>query len=627
MRQIDSIRSNSTVFTEAVEAAFRDAETTKPGETSEKAAESLLRDGGLESLSNPYDISAAAHTEAIILERLRPPYFIVRDEIEIKGDYDHVDLIKNNKKLLEKVALGVGRVDLFRHRTLHYAGTGWLVDKDIVVTNRHVARTFSQQEWDGSHGFAEGEFGNMVEARLDYVHQREESGKRRRADVIEILYVAGDGEADIAFLRVEAADNIEPLELDTQRARVGQPVGAVGYPASDGGRNDPALMGDLFGGVYEVKRFSPGLVTGHRYSNVVVQSDYTSLGGNSGSPVICLETGKAIALHFSGRFRDANNAVAADVVASALARTRIAVSVPEMPTEAPTTSASDLSGRNGYEAEFLGNGEHTVQLPGLGAWSSDVAPVSDAPNGVLKYRNFSVVQSASRRLPLLTAVNIDGSRTYRLKRKGRWKLDGRISEDHQIGNELYYRNPLDRGHMVRRRDPGWGDSREQAQQGETDTFHYTNSVPQHEDLNQKDWVGLEDYILDAAETRDFKVSVFTGAVFRKSDHALRSQSGAEGVKIPEEFWKVAVMVHADSGKLSATGYVLSHGPMIRDLTESAFVLGKYETYQIKISKIERETGLDFGPLRNFDPMGSDLGTEAPFQEVVRRVQGAQDLLF
>lgn len=627
MRQIDSIRSNSKSFQEAVEAAFREIKAATPEITSEKAAESLLKDGGMESLSDPFDISSATHTEAIILERLRPPYFFVCDEIEIKGDYDHVDLIKNNKKDLEKIALGVGRVDLFRHRSLQYAGTGWLVDKDIVVTNRHVARIFTQQEWDGSYGFAEGEFGNTIEARLDYVQQREECEKRRRADIVEVLYVAGDGEADIAFLRVEPADNTEPLELDTRRAKVGQPVGAVGYPASDGGRNDPALMDDLFGGVYEVKRFSPGLVTGHRYSNVVVQSDYTSLGGSSGGAILCLETGKVIALHFSGVFREANSAVAADVVACALARTRIAVSVPEMPSEAPTTRASDLNGRNGYEAEFLGEGEYTVPLPGLGAWSSDVAPVTDVADGVLTYRNFSVVQSASRRLPLLTAVNIDGARTYRLKRKGRWKLDGRVSQDHQIGNELYYRNPLDRGHMVRRRDPGWGDSREQAQQGEIDTFHYTNSVPQHEDLNQKDWVGLEDYVLDAAETRDFKVSVFTGPVFRKSDRELRSQSGAEDVKIPEEFWKVAVMVHADSGKLSATGYVLSHGPMIRDLTESAFVLGKYETYQVKISKIERETGLDFGRLRNFDPMGSDLGAEASFQEVVRRVQGPQDLLF
>ncbi|NJN36355.1 MAG: hypothetical protein HC794_03975, partial [Nitrospiraceae bacterium] len=42
--------------------------------------------------------------------------------------------------------------------------------------------------------------------------------------------------------------------------------------------------------------------------------------------------------------------------------------------------------------------------------------------------------------------------------------------------------------------------------GEDDTFHYTNSAPQHEDLNQKDWVGLEDYILQAAHTRGSRLA-------------------------------------------------------------------------------------------------------------------------
>ncbi|MGR3198223.1 MAG: DNA/RNA non-specific endonuclease [Paracoccus sp. (in: a-proteobacteria)] len=40
-----------------------------------------------------------------------------------------------------------------------------------------------------------------------------------------------------------------------------------------------------------------------------------------------------------------------------------------------------------------------------------------------------------------------------LKRRGEWRLDGRLHPDHQVGNEVYRRNPLDRGHMVRRRDP------------------------------------------------------------------------------------------------------------------------------------------------------------------------------
>ena len=62
------------------------------------------------------------------------------------------------------------------------------------------------------------------------------------------------------------------------------------------------------------------------------------------------------------------------------------------------------------------------------------------------------------------------------------------------------------------------------------------------------------------------------------------------------------MVNADTGKLSATAYILSQGDMIRDMTESAFILGQYKVYQVKISKVEMATGLDFGQLRDFDPL-------------------------
>jgi DNA/RNA endonuclease G (NUC1) len=64
------------------------------------------------------------------------------------------------------------------------------------------------------------------------------------------------------------------------------------------------------------------------------------------------------------------------------------------------------------------------------------------------------------------------------------------------------------------------------------------------------WAGLEDYILDNADNRDLKVSVFTGPVLAADDDAYR------GVQLPRQFWKVVVMVK-ESGELSATGYLLS----------------------------------------------------------------------
>lgn len=631
-RQIDSVRS-SPDFARALEeardqvAASSGLESASSGtDAADRAAESLRAGGFTEAMSSPQEARAQLGLEAIILAKLRPAYLILGDQIELDGDYDHRGLIEQQKAALEARARNVGRVDLIYHPSLPFGGTGWLVEKDIVVTNRHVADLFALAGRTGPLDFALGEFGRKIEARLDTLQQRDDRGLQRDpARVREILYIAGPREPDVALLRIDPQDGLEALDLASWRAGVGTPVAAVGYPASDLGRNpNPALMAQYFGTVFDVKRFSPGLVTALAEADTLVLCDYTSLGGSSGSPVLDLATGKVVGLHFAGVFRDTNYAVAADLVKAAVTRVRTIVAQRSAgATETPATSAAQLAERGGYDPDFLGEGALAVPLPGLGAHQEDAAPVSDDPAGRLNYTHFTVIQSRSRRLPRLTAVNIDGGRAFRLKREGEWRFDGRIAEEHQIGNELYARNPFDRGHMVRRRDPGWGETEAEAQQGELDTFHYTNSAPQHENLNQKDWVGLEDYIMEAAETRDFKVSVFTGPVFREGDLRLKPGIGSTEVQIPEEFWKVAVMVNRDTERLSATGYVLSQGLMIRDLTEAAFVLGEYATYQVQIGRIEAATGLDFSYLRPFDPLAA--ATESRFGAAAFRISGPESL--
>ncbi len=106
---------------------------------------------------------------------------------------------------------------------------------------------------------------------------------------------------------------------------------------------------------------------------------------------------------------------------------------------------------------------------------------------------------------------------------------------------------------------------------------------------------------------------------------LKRQPGAQDIRIPEEFWKIAAMVNEVTGELSATGYVLSHGRMIRGLVEAPFVFGQYETYQVKIAHIEKETGLDFGPLRGADPLGANLAEGSTFSEAARRVSGPDSI--
>lgn len=503
-----------------------------------------------------------------------------------------------------------------------YAGTGFLIDDTLVVTNRHVAVEFAERLRSG-YRFRKGRFGAPIEARMDY---RRFLGDptHLRAEVTEVLYIARDDEPDFALLRVATQPEAPKLDLLGQRPKIdfGDPVAVIGYPAEDGDRNDQALMAEVFRGQYRVKRFAPGFLTDRTDNGITLMADYSSLGGNSGSPLISLSDGSCQGLHFAGRFMENNYAVAADVIEAARRQVITHIVVSMQPFETPVTDKETLRERKGYDPDFLGNGALSVPLPGLKKWATDAAPVDGDPNRELRYYNFSVIQSATRRLPLVTAVNIDGAQAVKLKRKGRWRLDGRLEMAHQIGNTLYASNPFDRGHMVRRRDPGWGPN---AQDAEIDTFHYTNCVPQHEDLNQTDWVGLEDYVLEAAETRDFRVNVLTGPVFRETDKHMKHNVGDTDVQIPEEFWKVVAMIDSETGRLSATGYVLSHGPMIRDLVESVFVYGNYKTYQVRIALIAEQTGLDFGALTKADPLGEDLPDEAQFAMVARPIAGPGSL--
>ncbi|MEP2707639.1 MAG: DNA/RNA non-specific endonuclease [Roseibium sp.] len=635
MSTIDLLRQKSAHFDAALERArarllAMDAAPTGgglegmggPGPGLDDVAEAV-RAGGADELPGG-GMGMRGALEAIILEELRPAYMIENDQIVIHGEFDRIDLVQHHKTMLEEIAKNVGRVDLLNHSTMEYVGTGWLIAEDIVVTNRHVAWAFALPRWEGGWEFGPGAFGRPLRVEMDFLRQKvQPPAARRRAEATQILFVAPPEQPDMAFLRVIPDPALEPIELLTGPVGSDRAVAAVGYPAWDGERNDAALMDEIFGRPYGVKRFCPGIINGTDSDGVAILGDYASLGGHSGSPVLDLETGKAVGLHFAGVFRETNYAVTADFVAAALRN----LGAPQVPVDvmdaSAITEAVDLTGRAGYDPDFLGSDGLSVPLPDLGSRKADLAPVEGDANDILRYTHFSVLQSKSRRLPMLTAVNIDGEKAIRLKRKGSWRLDGRLDNAHQIGNELYRHNPLDRGHMVRRMDPGWGDSRAEAQQAEIDTFHYTNSAPQHKDLNQKDWVGLEDYILDAANTRDFRVSVMTGPVFTANDRRLISQPGAEDVQIPASFWKVAVMINADTDQMSATGYILTQGEMIRDFTEAAFVLGEYKTYQVNISFIEAATGFEFGALREHDPLMDS--TEGLFGDAVRPISGPDSL--
>lgn len=266
------------------------------------------------------------------------------------------------------------------------------------------------------------------------------------------------------------------------------------------------------------------------------------------------------------------------------------------------------AGNDGYDPQFLGP---TIPLPQIPeSRADDIVPLKDGSGAVLDYTHFSVVLSKSRRLAYFTAVNIDGTQSKSLPRSGdRWYFDPRIEKVYQSGPELYRNNPLDRGHLVRRLDPVWG---EQAEKANEDTFHFTNAAPQHSNLNQRTWLDLEDYILKHADREDIRVTIFTGPIFRPDDMLYRGE-----YRIPAEYWKVVVIIKED-GQISATAYMQTQKNLIVDLE---FAYGGYKTYQVPVSLIAELTELDFGDLPDFDPLAT---LEAI--TVGRIVTGAESIL-
>lgn len=260
----------------------------------------------------------------------------------------------------------------------------------------------------------------------------------------------------------------------------------------------------------------------------------------------------------------------------------------EAPGHEPVTSPEEFEDRAGYDPAFLDGFHIALPMP-TGDRAADVSPLLNNGGSVLKYHHFSVIMSKSRRMPMLTAVNINGEESRKVPRISVWSFDGRMSKDAQWGDALYFQNDLDRGHMVRREDPVWG-TVEDAKKANSDTFHFTNSCPQMAAVNQKTWVGLENHVLSHARADGMRVTVFTGPIFSDTDMDYRD------AKIPKAFWKVVAIV-TETGRPSATAYKVSQE---KELEELEFVYAGYKTYQISIKQVIKLTDIDLNDLLPYD---------------------------
>jgi hypothetical protein len=279
------------------------------------------------------------------------------------------------REAFRSVIPSVGRIDVQNHPDgMSWVGTGWLVDDGIIVTNRHVANLFCSRSGQ-SFVFRRG-WPNQPPptASIDFKELKPDDDRDRLFAVVEILYIE-DGEwPDVAFFRVAAQTSAgmrlsRPLDLASQPPSVSQYVATIGYPASDSRVPDEDLVRRLFGDVYNVKRMAPGQVLPS--NGDLVLHDCSTLGGNSGSPIVDLQTRKVVGLHFSGLFLRENRGVPTALVADRLERAKRPVRPPIPDTGESGTSPTapgkgeDQCGRPGVDVQAPPSGpsELTLTIP------------------------------------------------------------------------------------------------------------------------------------------------------------------------------------------------------------------------------------------------------------------------
>jgi len=249
--------------------------------------------------------------EAIINEDLRPAVYVRDGTFTMTHPlWTRLSQDAAIKARIEQAIPSIGRLELPGSQ-YPYGGTGFVVGEGLIMTNRHVAELFAAGLGDKRLSFLDGS-----KAGIDFLQEQDRpTGPMLSVRKVVMIHPYWD----MAILSVEGLPATrKPLSLSLRDARdlVGHDIFVVGYPAFDG-RNPSDVQQNLFDGHFGVKRLQPGQLQGgmktSSFAKMVPAAthDCSTLGGNSGSAVIDLDTGEVLALHFGGLYHEKNYCVPA----------------------------------------------------------------------------------------------------------------------------------------------------------------------------------------------------------------------------------------------------------------------------------------------------------------------------
>lgn len=357
----------------------------------ERHPEAIRDRGGTLSKSvalESVQLNEARQTPQITLEaivrRERPVLFVRDGRLSLEKAFVDpqakwlVEAAQKSGPVLDPIIPLIGRIEIRGALGPPFVGTGWLIDSDIVVTNRHVAVLLGGRE-NGRYKFYLDHRGQEPHVEINYRREIDDPPDEASLAyrITDILYIEADpGKADIAFLRVDRRTDgwQQPyLELADADPRPGDDIAVIGFPArTDASRApDQDLMEKIFAGQYNVKRIAPGEVEANQA--LWATHDCTTLGGNSGSPVLSLNTGKVVALHFAGAYFLENYAVPCSVIH-------------KYRKDKPWLSPYVLTGTKEREAPPFDQNQLTaLQAPNAGSGNFTTSSVIDDKTGTVTF--------------------------------------------------------------------------------------------------------------------------------------------------------------------------------------------------------------------------------------------------
>lgn len=287
--------------------------------------------------------------EAVVMPYHRPVVDIFENQMKtahLTNKWQHLAQPGLREKI-EQSVLSVGRINVPEHPSLPYAGTGFIVGPDLLMTNRHVAMLFAQGMGQRNLDFQPGQV-----AEVDFLR---ENGNPKSDSLSVEKVVMIHPHWDMALLKVNGLPvTRRPLQLSTANPEEmgDREVVVVGYPGYDPQPDEEfqRIQNRIFRGVYYVKRLQPGLlksrspVSNHTRSVSAITHDCSTLGGNSGSAVFLLpkdanEGMRVVGLHFAGTYLVANYAVPAFDLAR---DSRVVDSGVSFASQLPADAAYDL---------------------------------------------------------------------------------------------------------------------------------------------------------------------------------------------------------------------------------------------------------------------------------------------